>query len=153
MKFEMLKHIPGGEHDWYFQIGGTIGEKAFCILLRYFTGRGFRLIINFYRDELINLFGFQREIGVWKFYFGRKTMELYLVTFRDYGTQFIVNDHSEERAIELAAEVNKTLGEIEGLNLEDKTLYDCEKIDFSLLKELIKREDYYGATENVIIFD
>ena len=64
MKFERLKHIPGGEHDWYFQIGDTIGEKAFCILLRYFTGRGFRLIINFYRDELINLFGFQREIGV-----------------------------------------------------------------------------------------
>lgn len=36
-------------------------------------------------------------------------MELYLVTFRDYGTQFIVNDNSEERAIELAAEANKTL--------------------------------------------
>mgnify|MGYP004695196277 FL=1 len=80
-------------------------------------------------------------------------MELYLVTFRDYGTQFIVNDHSEEGAIELAAEANKTLGEIEGLNLEDKTLYNCEKIDFSLLSELIRREDYYGATENVIIFD
>jgi hypothetical protein len=80
-------------------------------------------------------------------------MELYLVTFRDYGTQFIVNDNSEERAIELAAEANKTLGEIEGINLEDKTLYDCEKIDFSLLKELIRRKDSYGATENVIIFD
>lgn len=80
-------------------------------------------------------------------------MELYLVTFRDYGTQFIVNDHSKERAIELAAEANKTLGEIEGLNLEDKTLYNCEKIDFSLLSELIRREGYYGATENVIIFN
>lgn len=80
-------------------------------------------------------------------------MELYLITFRDYGTQFIVNDTLEERAIELAAEANKTLGDIEGYNLEDKELYDCEKINFSLLKELFKRHDYYGSTENVIIFD
>lgn len=80
-------------------------------------------------------------------------MELYLVTFRDYGTQFVVNDHSEKRAIELAAKANKTLGEIEGLNLEDKTLYDCEKIDFSSLSELIRRKDYCGATKNAIIFD
>ena len=43
-------------------------------------------------------------------------MELYLVTFRDYGTQFIVNDHSEEGAIELAAEANKTLGEIASIS-------------------------------------
>ena len=65
MKFERLKHIPGGEHDWYFQIGDTIGEKAFCILLRYFTKCGFRLSVNLYTDRLIKLFGFsQKIIGV-----------------------------------------------------------------------------------------
>lgn len=64
MEFKRIRNIPGGEHDWYFQIGDTSGEKPFCILLRYFTGEGFRLVINFYRDKLIKLFGFQREIGI-----------------------------------------------------------------------------------------
>lgn len=80
-------------------------------------------------------------------------MKLYLITFRYYGTQFIVNDPSEERAIDFAIEANKTLGEVNDCNIEDKSLYECEKVDFSLLKELIKRDDYYGTTENTIIFD
>ncbi len=64
MKIEKLSHIPGGEHDWYVQIGGD-RKSAFCILLRYFTKCGFRLSVNLYTDRLIKLFGFfQKIIGV-----------------------------------------------------------------------------------------
>lgn len=49
---------------WRFKIGGTSGE-TFGVLLRYFSGLGFRLTINFNTDTLIRLFGFnQRVYGV-----------------------------------------------------------------------------------------
>ena len=51
-------------NGWRFKIGGTSGE-AFGITLRYFNKCGFRLLINFNTDFLINLFGFnQKIIGV-----------------------------------------------------------------------------------------
>lgn len=62
MKFEKLSHIPNAEHDWFFEIGNTSGEKPICICLRYFTRKGFRLSINLYRNWLIKLFGFNEKI-------------------------------------------------------------------------------------------
>ena len=51
-------------NGWRFKIGGTSG-KAFGITLRYFNKCGFRLLLNFNTDFLINLFGFnQKIIGV-----------------------------------------------------------------------------------------
>lgn len=80
-------------------------------------------------------------------------MNLYLITFVDYGTQFVVNSDSEEKALESAISVNKNLGEVENVDLADKNLYEVEKIDFCLLSELFKRDDYYKTVENVAIFD
>lgn len=51
-------------NGWRFKIGGT-SREAFGITLRYFNKCGFRLLINFNTDFLINLFGFnQKIIGV-----------------------------------------------------------------------------------------
>lgn len=60
MKFERQPHL--GKYDWYFQIGDTSGRKAFCILLKHYTGDGFGLRINLCHDWLIKLFGFNEKI-------------------------------------------------------------------------------------------
>lgn len=63
MKFEKLSHIPGGEHDWYFQIGNTDGRKApFCVRLNYSSGYGFALTIHLNTEKLMKLFGFNQKI-------------------------------------------------------------------------------------------
>lgn len=59
MKFERLKHL---ENDWYIQVGGY--PKAYEFTLRWFTGYGFRLTINFYSNRLVKLFGSQHIFGV-----------------------------------------------------------------------------------------
>ncbi len=60
MRFERLKRL--GSHDWYFQLGAVDGKQPFCILLRHFTGLGFRLTINLNSDKLIKMFGFCQKI-------------------------------------------------------------------------------------------
>ena len=70
-----------------------------------------------------------------------------------YGTQFVVDQDSEEKALESAIAVNKTLGEVENVDLSDKSLYKVEKIDFFLLSELFKRDGYYKTVKNAAIFD
>ena len=60
MRFERLKHL--GKYDWYLQIGAVDGKRSFCILLRHFTGLGFRLTINLNSDKLIKAFGFNQKI-------------------------------------------------------------------------------------------
>ena len=51
MRFERLEHLG---NDWYIQIGDD--SKAFSFILRWFSGYGFRVIINFYSDILIKIF-------------------------------------------------------------------------------------------------
>lgn len=48
-------------NGWRFKVGGTSGEPM-GIVLRYFNKCGFRLLVNFNTDFLINLFGFNQNI-------------------------------------------------------------------------------------------
>lgn len=53
-----LKRFDNG---WRFKVGGVNGEPfEFCC--RYFSRRGFRVIINLNTDRLIRIFGFNQKV-------------------------------------------------------------------------------------------
>lgn len=79
--------------------------------------------------------------------------QLYLITMREYGAQFLVNQNSEEAALQSAIRENKQLGKIDGIDLSDTSLYDTEIVDFSMLAELIRRDDFLYISNDTIVFD
>ena len=80
---------------------------------------------------------------------------LFLVTFEIDLTQFLCNAKDEKEAVEMAHEVNMVVGEIDEydfkkLNADD---YSVERVDFNLLAEMFKRDDYWGHVGNVVVFN
>lgn len=80
-------------------------------------------------------------------------MNLYLIKFTPCGTQFLVNQETEETAFQSAVKANRIVGEMEDTDLSDKSLYQIEKVDFSVLANLIQTSVYWGKTDDTIIFD
>ena len=78
---------------------------------------------------------------------------MYLITFLPFGTKFLVNQSSEEEALNSAVKANETVGEIEDVDLTLKSLYIIEPADFSTLIQLFQKEPYWGNTDDTIIFD
>lgn len=79
---------------------------------------------------------------------------LYIVTFHPTDTQFAVEQENEEKALEAAIEANKLVGEMEDTDITDKKLYSVELMDsFETLKTFLKRTDYYGETNDTVIYD
>ncbi len=78
-------------------------------------------------------------------------ISLYLVTFRPSFTQFVCNVKNKKAAIDAAMKANIEMGEIDGMMNKDN--YQVEIIGWDLLKEILKRNDYYGIHNNVVIFD
>lgn len=78
-------------------------------------------------------------------------ISLYLVTFRPSFTQFVCNVKNKKAAIDAAMKANIEMGEIDGMMNKDN--YQVEIIRWDLLKEILKRNDYYGVHNNVVIFD
>ena len=74
---------------------------------------------------------------------------LKLVTFDGDLTQFLVEADNKLEAIKQAVEANLHLGN-EGFDsyIHDLTLYTVEDVDFDLLKELIKRQDWIMSKNN-----
>lgn len=88
-------------------------------------------------------------------------MRLMLVTFTLDNTQFLVNvDDEFTSAINYAIEANKKVGGFvndpnDGLTLDEimnTDNYEVEDVEFSLLKEMFKRNDYMFSTSNVLVF-
>ena len=80
-------------------------------------------------------------------------MNLFLITFIPCGTQFLVDQETEDKAFLSAVEANRTVGEMEDTDLSDRTFYEIKKIDFSELANLIQTSSYWGKTEKAIIFN
>ena len=79
---------------------------------------------------------------------------LYFVTFHPTYTPFIVEQDNEEKALETAIEANKLVGEIEDIDITDKKYYTVEPIDsFESFNTHLKRQDYYGETNDAVIFE
>lgn len=78
-------------------------------------------------------------------------ISLYLVTFRPTFTQFLCNVNNKKDAIDAAVKANIEMGEIDGMMNKDN--YKVEIIGWDLLKEILKRNDYYGVHNDVVIFD
>lgn len=78
-------------------------------------------------------------------------ISLYLVTFRPSFTQFVCNVKNKKAAIDAAMKANIEMGEIDGMMNKDN--YQVEIIGWDLLKEILKRNDYYGVHNDVVIFD
>lgn len=78
-------------------------------------------------------------------------ISLYLVTFRPSFTQFVCNVKNKKAAIDAAMKANIEMGKIDGMTNKDN--YQVEIIGWDLLKEILKRNDYYGVHNNVVIFD
>lgn len=78
-------------------------------------------------------------------------ISLYLVTFRPSFTQFVCNVKNKKAAIDAAVKANIEMGKIDGMMNKDN--YKVEIIGWDLLKEILKRNDYYGVHNDVVIFD
>ena len=78
-------------------------------------------------------------------------ISLYLVTFRPTFTQFVCNVKNKKAAIDAAVKANIEMGEIDGMMNKDN--YQVKIIGWDLLKEILKRNDYYGVHNDVVIFD
>lgn len=83
-------------------------------------------------------------------------MDLKLVTFNRDQEQFLVNATGNETAIELAIEANKKIGNFDepewNAEMEDKSRYKVEDVDFDLLCEIIKRDDWLFNETYVMAF-
>lgn len=83
-------------------------------------------------------------------------MDLKLVTFDSNQEQFLVNTARNQTAIELAIEANKKIGNFDELELnaemEDYSRYEVEDVDFNLLCEIIKRDDWLFNDTYVMAF-
>ena len=78
-------------------------------------------------------------------------ISLYLVTFRPSFTQFVCNVKNKKAAIDAAMKANIEMGEIDGMMNKDN--YQVKIIGWDLLKEILKRNDYYGVHNDVVIFN
>ena len=78
-------------------------------------------------------------------------ISLYLVTFKPSFTQFVCNVKNKKTAIDAAMKANIEMCEIDGMMNKDN--YQVEIIGWDLLKEILKRNDYYGVHNDVVIFD
>lgn len=78
-------------------------------------------------------------------------ISLYLVTFRPSFTQFVCNVKNKKAAIDAAVKANIEMGKIDGMMNKDN--YQVEIIGWDLLKEILKRNDYYGVYNDVVIFN
>ena len=78
-------------------------------------------------------------------------ISLYLVTFRPSFTQFVCNVKNKKAAIDAAMKANIEMGNVDGMMNKDN--YQVEIIGWDLLKEILKRNDYYGVHNDVVIFD
>ena len=78
-------------------------------------------------------------------------ISLYLVTFRPSFTQFVCNVKNKKAAIDAAVKANIEMGKIDGMMNKDN--YQVEIIRWDLLKEILKRNDYYGVYNDVVIFN
>ena len=78
-------------------------------------------------------------------------ISLYLVTFRPSFTQFVCNVKNKKAAIDAAVKANIEMGKIDGMMNKDN--YQVEIIGWDLLKEILKRNDYYGVYNDVVIFE
>lgn len=85
-------------------------------------------------------------------------MEMYLklVTFNSDQEQFLVNAIGNETAIELAIEANKKIGDFSdpewNAEMEDKARYEVVDVDFDMLCEIIKRDDWLFKDTYVMVF-
>lgn len=83
-------------------------------------------------------------------------MNLKLITFNGDQEQFLVNAMGNETAIELAIEANKKIGNFDepewNAEMEDKSRYEVEDVDFNMLCEIIKRDDWLFADTYVMAF-
>lgn len=81
-------------------------------------------------------------------------MKLFLVTFDIDLTQFLCNAKDEKEAVEMAHEANMVVGEVDDYDM--KTInyddYSVESVDFNLLADMFRRNDYWGRTGNVVVF-
>jgi len=81
---------------------------------------------------------------------------LKLVTFNGDQEQFLINTADNERAVKLAIEANKKIGTFDNpewdMEVEDKSLYTVESVDFNMLYEIIKRNDWLFNDNNVMAF-
>lgn len=78
-------------------------------------------------------------------------ISLYLVTFEPSFTQFVCNVENKKAAIDAAMKANIEMGDIDGMMNKDN--YQVEIIGWDLLKEILKRNDYYGVHNDVVIFN
>mgnify|MGYP004480649831 FL=1 len=74
-----------------------------------------------------------------------------MVTFRPSFTQFVCNVRNKKAAVDAAMKANIEMGEVDGMMNKDN--YQVEIVGWDLLKEILKRNDYYGVHNNVVIFD
>ena len=78
-------------------------------------------------------------------------ISLYLVTFRPSFTQFVCNVRNKKAAVDAAMKANIEMGDVEGMKNKDN--YKVEIIGWDLLKEILRRDDYYGTINDTIVFD
>lgn len=78
-------------------------------------------------------------------------IRIYLVTFQSTGTQFVCETKNKKLALEKAMKANNEMGYVDGVN--NKKEYTVELINWPLLKEILKRADYYGVMNDCVIFD
>lgn len=79
------------------------------------------------------------------------TISLYLVTFRPTFTQFLCNVNNKKDAIDAAMKANIEMGDIDGMKSKDN--YQVEIVGWDLLKEILRRDDYYGTINDMVVFD
>ena len=84
-------------------------------------------------------------------------MNLKLVTFEGDNTQFLVNAEHKNEAIAYANEANIQVGEMYDSdydlhNFKDEW-YTVEDVDWNLLREIIRRDDYLFTTSNAVVFN
>ena len=86
-------------------------------------------------------------------------MNLWLIIFKLDLTQFVVDAKNIDEAINKAISINKSdhlgiwdEGEIDKSEMEDHKCYEIEPVDMFLLGELMRRDDYWGNFDNVLVF-
>ena len=80
-------------------------------------------------------------------------MNLYLIKFTYTGTMFLVNAPTKKDALNFAMNANAKVGVINDINLFDKSYYKISIVNFRDLIMLFSKNNYYGKTDNVIIFE
>ena len=87
-------------------------------------------------------------------------LNLKLVTFEGDNTQFLVNATTNEEAIAYANEANIHCGVIDNedgcaydLNNPKAEWYTIEDVDWDMLQEICKRDDYMFSTGRAVVYN